>query len=165
MKLQRAIGRYERSIGVASTRKLYGYTLASLLTHLGNRNIRRISTDDLRDWKVGFEASRSQSTRNRGQKLSVYTIHRSVRVVRRFFKWLAAEGHLDTSPAARLEFPRLPKGEPPKAISDADLDRMIYTARNEAETGERDDPWKYPAGYALRDYALLRFLAETGCRA
>lgn len=156
MKLSKAITRYEYSITVESTRKLYTYTLASLLDSLDNIPIKTITTDMLRGWRISLESSRSRSTRNRGQKLSVYTVHRSVRVVKQFFKWLTAEGHLDTSPAARLEFPRLPKGEPPKAISDADLERMIETARTEAETGERD---------ALRDYALLRFLAETGCRA
>jgi len=66
--------------------------------------------------------------------------------VRRFFKWLVEEGYLDQNPAARLELPPLPE-EPPKAVTEEDLRRLLEAAR--------DDP---------RDYALLCFLADTAAR-
>jgi site-specific recombinase XerD len=156
MKLKKAIGRYERSITVEATRVLYGYTLASLLDHCGNIDLTRIDTDRLRGWKISQEQHRSQSSRNKGKKLSVYTLHRHIRVCKQFFRWLVREGHLDHSPAERLEFPRLPRGEPPKAISQADIERMIERA--ELEAREVDNL------ASLRNYALIRFLAETGCR-
>lgn len=156
MKLKKAIEKYQRSILVESTRTLYSYSLRSLLAYLGNVAIDRISTDDLRGWRIGLEKLKSASTRNRGKKLSVYTLHRHVRIIRRFFKWLADEGHLDHSPAARLEFPRLPKNEPPKAVSSLDFERMLETAGREAAESPTVD--------TLRDYAIVRFLAETGCR-
>lgn len=156
MKLKKAIDRYERSITVEATRVLYGYTLASLLDYLGNAPLSAISTDDLRGWKISQEQRRSESSRNRGKKVSVYTLHRHVRVCKQFFRWLVKENHLDRSPAERLEFPRLPKGEPPKAISQADLERMMERAELEArEVGSLE---------AIRNYAVIRFLAETGCR-
>lgn len=156
MKLKKAIGRYERSITVEATRVLYGYTLASLLDYCGNVPLAEIETDTLRGWKISQEQRRSESSRNKGKKVSVYTLHRHVRVCKQFFRWLVKENCLDHSPAERLEFPRLPKGEPPKAISDLDMTRILERAETEArEIGSAD---------SLRNYALVRFLAETGCR-
>ncbi len=156
MKLKKAVDRFERSISVEATRVLYGYTLRDLLDYLGNAALHSISTDDLRGWKINQELHRSESSRNRGKKISVYTLHRHVRVCKQFFRWLVKEGYLDRSPAERLEFPRLPQGEPPKAISEADLERMLERAELEArEVGSLE---------ALRNYAMIRFLAETGCR-
>lgn len=156
MKLKKAIERYKRSILVGSTRKLYSYTLESLLDYLGNVALDRIGTDELRGWRISLEGLRSASTRNAGKKLSVYTIHRHVRIARRFFKWLVDENCLNHSPAMRLEFPRLPKNEPPKAVATLDFERMLDTARTEASESPTID--------SIRDYAILRFLAETGCR-
>lgn len=156
MKLKKAIGYYERSLAVEATRVLYGYTLRSLLDYAGNVPIEKIETDTLRGWKIELEKSRSKSARNKGKKLSAYTIHRHVRVCKQFFGWLVKEGRLDRSPAERMEFPRLPKGEPPKAISDLDMERIIERAELEViEIGNAE---------TIRNYAIVRFLAETGCR-
>jgi len=72
-----------------------------------------------------------------------------VRQVKHFFNWCVKRGCLERSPAELLCLPKLPQGEPPKAISDADLERLLTTALQA----------KLP-----REYALLRLLAETGCR-
>lgn len=60
---------------------------------------------------------------------------------------MANEELLESNPAARLELPDLPN-EPPKDISHADMVRMLETAR----------------ASDIRDYALVCFLADTGCR-
>jgi len=78
--------------------------------------------------------------------LSPHTIHGYVRVIRRFFRWLVEEGIIEENPAKRLRLPRLPD-EPPKAVTPGDLRRLLETARS--------DP---------RDYAVLCFIADTGCR-
>ena len=78
--------------------------------------------------------------------LSPYTIHGYVRTTRTFFRWLVDEELIEVSPAARLKLPRLPK-EPPKAIAPEDRDRLLEAAE--------PDP---------RDYAIVCFLADTGCR-
>lgn len=149
MKLTKAIKKFDASISVEATRKLYSYSMRSLLDDLGDMKLKAISPDDLQRWRNRLDKARSASTRNRGKKLSDYTKHKMVRQVKHFFNWCVKRGWLERSPAALLEFPKLPQGEPPKAISDEDLERLLAVALRE----------KLP-----REYALLRLLAETGCR-
>ncbi|NPA31669.1 MAG: tyrosine-type recombinase/integrase, partial [Chloroflexi bacterium] len=78
--------------------------------------------------------------------LSPYTVHGYVRAWKRLFRWAVQEGYIADSPAERLRLPPLPD-EPPKAISDDDLLRMLECARS-----------------SPRLYALLLFLADTGVR-
>lgn len=114
----------------------YRRRLAPLLAAVGTRRIDRVSLDDLRAWRAEL------STR----PLSPWTIHAHVRAARRFFAWLVEEGHLEQSPAARLELPTLPL-EPARGISREDMLKIIAAARE-----------------SPRDYALCLFLADTGAR-
>lgn len=119
-----------------ATVKLYLYTLRELLAHFNDTSIEQINLSDLRRFRaVIFE-----------RKLSIYTKHRHIRQTRHFFKWLVDEGHLITSPASRLELPKLPKNKPPKDVNPVDRERMIEAADS------------------VRDLAIVLFLAETGCR-
>lgn len=114
----------------------YQRRLAPFLAALGSRQVQRLSVDDLRAWRA--ELCR--------RPLSPWTLHGHVRAVRRLFAWLVEEGHLETSPAARLELPGLPM-EPAKGITSADMQKILQAAR--------DNP---------RDYALCLLLADTGAR-
>lgn len=144
MLLSEAIEEFLLSIHEEGTRKVYRYTLRKLLLYFGDVEIEEISVSGLRRWlrEIG-------EPDERGRQLAPHTVHRDGRSCRRFFSWLVEEGHLAASPAARLSLPRLPQGEPPKAVSQADLELLLLAAR------ERDN---------LRDEAILRLLAETGCR-
>lgn len=140
MKLTLAIAEFDLALSgydSIATRKLYTYTLRELLHCLPDDvDVSQITLSDLRRFRAKILE----------KKLSVYTRHRHIRQVRRFFRWLVDEGYLEVSPAVRLELPKLPKNEPPKDINPIDLDRMIRSA---------DD---------ARDLAIILFLAETGCR-
>jgi site-specific recombinase XerD len=142
MKLSQAIQEFDLSmvdIKADSTRRVYMYTLRQVLEQLGDVELDTITISQLRQCR---------SVINR-PKLSQHTKHRNVRQTRTFFKWCTTEGFLPQSPAARLEMPRLPKDELPKDVDPKDMDRLLHTAYN---TG------------GIRDYALVRFLAESGCR-
>ncbi len=78
--------------------------------------------------------------------LSPHTIHGYVRAWKRLFNWAVQEGILLANPASRLRLPPLPD-EPPKAITDDDLARMLAAARPRP-----------------RLYAMVLFLADTGVR-
>lgn len=141
MKLSQAIQEFDlamEGVKADSTRRVYMYTLRQVLEHLGDVEIETITVSHLRQCR---------NVINRPE-LSPHTRHRNVRQTRTFFRWCADEGHLPQSPAARLEMPRLPKNEPPKDVDAEDLQRLIHVAR------ETD----------IREYALVRFLAESGCR-
>ncbi len=154
MLLSTAIQEFDLSlIGVVApgTRNLYLRRLRSLLDFLGDVEIERITTSDLRRWRAELAERKERWVNNPYRPpalggLSPWTIHSYVRIARRFFRWLAEEGYLDQSPAARLELPPLPE-EPPKAVSEEDLWRLLDAAR--------DSP---------RNYALLCLLADTAAR-
>jgi integrase/recombinase XerD len=74
-------------------------------------------------------------------------MHANLRAVKRLFHWCLAEGHITCDPTVRLRLTPLAK-EPPKAVSDDDLVRLLDAA----------------AGSGPRDLALVAFIADTACR-
>lgn len=139
-------------VSVKTARINKGY-LRSLVEFFGEEQmVETLTVHHLRTWRAWlFERECkyvSETTWRPEEKgpLSVYTIHGMVRTCRQFFRWLHAEEILATNPAQRLELPPLPK-EPPKAISDEDIQKMLDAARVSA-----------------RDVALIWFLRDTGCR-
>lgn len=84
-----------------------------------------------------------------GGGLSAYTLFGMVTTWRRFFNWCTSKGYIESSPAAELRKPQLPD-EPPKAITKGDMLKLLQETKHS----------KHPK----RDYALVAFLADTGCR-
>ena len=117
-----------------------------------DKPIGEITADDLR---IAYARLRDRDSRYADHPLrpavsdglSVYTLHKHVRVWKRFFHWLVDEGAIGRDPARKLRRPRLPR-EPPKDMTPDDLDRLLRAA--EAESA--------------RDYAIICFLADTACR-
>jgi len=87
MKLSKAIKKFDASITVEATRRLYHYAMASLMDGLGDMRLKAITIDDLQQWENRLDKTKSASTRNRGKKLSDYTQHKMVRQVKHFFNW------------------------------------------------------------------------------
>lgn len=142
-------------IGIVSpkTARINAQYLNSLTEFFGPAQpLETLTLNHLRTWRAWLfqremkYASAATSRPSETGALSVYTIHGHVRTCRQLFKWLYAENEIATNPALRLELPPLPK-EPPKNISDADIEKMLKAARGSA-----------------RDVALIWFLRDTGCR-
>lgn len=135
-----------------STISWYRQRINSLIAFLGNVAIEEITIHDLRRWRAWLLekknrwASHSHKPEQEGG-LSVWTIRGYVRAIRYFFNWLVEEGYLSNSPAQRLKPPPKPE-EPPKAISTEDLKKLLDEAK----------------ATSARDYAIVCFLADTGCR-
>lgn len=156
MKLADAITTFMSSMkGIKSpaTSKWYKRRLKSLEDFLGaNKSIKKIAVNDLRLWRATlvdrknrYEYHPTRPTEPGG--LSGDTLHGYVRATRRFFTWLVEEHILANNPSKRFELP--PTQKRPKAgISDRDRRAMIDCTQD------------YP-----RDYAMLMFTADTGCRA
>ena len=139
-------------VGAKTMRINRGY-LRSLTDFFGKEQaVEALTLNHLRTWRANLfrretkYASESTWRPEETGALSVHTIHGMVRTCRQFFRWLHTEGILTANPAQRLELPPLPK-EPPKAISDANIQKMLDVARLSA-----------------RDVALIWFLRDTGCR-
>ena len=77
-------------------------------------------------------------------------IHQHYRVARTFFKWLVSEEEIDKSPADRLSEPIVPPKLVP-VITDEDLNKILNCCKGRDFRSRRDN-------------ALIRLLADTGCR-
>lgn len=91
---------------------------------------------------------RPSAALGRTGNVSSYTVHGYVRALRRFFTWLKFRHLIKENPAEYLEKPRLPK-QPRKGISPESAQKMLAIAEEESR----------------RDYAMLMFFRDTGCRA
>ena len=101
-----------------------------------NQRVESIDIRQLRQWRIELNQ----------RNLSSWSVHAYLRTVRHFFRWLEEEEMLSKNPAKRLKLPPLPK-TPRKGIPDADRDAMLSVRENN-----------------IRDFAILMFVATTGCR-
>ncbi len=124
------------------------------LYRIGDKSLDQVTGDDLIELSKG-QARRCVRYTDAPQKpvqsggLSVYTLFGMVIAWRRFFNWAVKSGLLETSPAAQFRKPPLPE-ESPKAILRKDMLKLMKA------TAKTKNP--------KRDYAIVRFLADTGCR-
>ncbi len=137
MRVKEALRLFFESLTVQSeaTRKWYKKRLQSSLQPLFERELSEVTHIDLQN--------RYQELQKRG--LAVSTLHGYLRTWRRFFRWAYREGLIERNPMERIAFPTLPN-QPPKAISDEDILKMLRACRN------------------ARERALVLFFADTGAR-
>lgn len=135
----------------------YGLSQSVLLLHLGNVEVSAVQPHHLTQFRgalvrqeVRYERNPHRPTEHKA--LSLHTVNSYLRFARMVFRYAHEEGLIPTNPARKLKLVPIPAA-PPKAISDADLLLLLKEAQ------ANPDPL-----LAIRDYALIRFLAETGCR-
>ena len=117
------------------TLKYYQTTIDSMVSSLG-KNVRRISTEDLRTYLTEYQ-SRHQSSR--------VTIDNIRRILSSFFSWLEDEDYIVKSPVRRIHKVKTASSIK-ETYSDEDLEKM----RDNCEE--------------LRDVAIIDMLASTGMR-
>ena len=91
--------------------------------------------------------NRPSAAPGRSGKLTAYTVHGYIRAIRRFFSFCRKRRIIPFSPADDLEKPKLPK-QHRKGIAPENAQRMIKACKVNP-----------------RDYAILLFARDTGCRA
>jgi site-specific recombinase XerD len=131
--------------------KLYTRTLKLLSDFTSDKDITAITITDLRGFRASqgtrksvFNDHPTKPTINR--PISPYTVLGHVRRTKAFFTWLTEEEYLPVSPAKRLELPRLDQ------IGPKDMPAETVTKLIELAAG------------SIRDEAIIRLLADTGCR-
>ncbi len=125
----------DRSI---ETNRNYATTLNRMAADIGpGRNVERISYEDLVDYTASLRLTVKQST-----------FVQYLRVIKPFFRWAVETGYLSQSPAAGI-IARKPAVDPDvdKAIPPDILAKMLEVSISKP-----------------RNYAMLLFLADTGCR-
>lgn len=127
------------------TNKQYKVLLNSLIKSLGGEcDLRDITYAVLLNYLDGL---RTYKTR-RGKPLSELTIRNHVTTLKAFFNWAVTIDYLQQSPAAHLKTRRKTRApEKSRAIPPDELANMIAACKGRA-----------------RNYALMLFLADTGCR-
>ncbi|TAH52955.1 MAG: hypothetical protein EYC68_04655 [Chloroflexota bacterium] len=124
----------------------YRQYIGRLISFFGDCSLDAVSVDDMRAFLASLRSVKKKYTTE--QTLSPATVAGYVRAIRRFYSWLEENEHITPNGniGRRLKMPRLPKSEP-KSISDGDLRKMISVSCN-----------------SPRDFAIVLFLADTGCR-
>ena len=130
----------------------YRKRLSGLVAALGpDQPVGAIMDADLIDWYADLEhrtrrwGGRSSHPSTAGG-LAADTLHGYARAVKFFFKWLTAKRVLHDDPSRDLPLPQLPKRKR-EGVRDSDAQAILDAA-----------------GDDLRDTALLKFIASTGCR-
>lgn len=124
-----------------ATKRLYQHTLGMHFRFLGGpeRCAASVTPDEIKDWVEDLA----------DQGLSFWTVNGRVKDVKAFWKWLADEGHIPSTPAASHKVSKFKPNRMRKmAITDENLARLLECARQKG----------------AREYAIVRMLADTGCR-
>lgn len=133
------------TVKAGSTIDWYRKKLDPMITFFAGREIETIDLFDLEKFRATLD--RESHAPGRIGKITEYTVHGYIRAIKTFFTFLKKRKIIKENPAEDLEKPRLPK-QPRKGINPADAQKMIDASKI------------HP-----RDYAILLFTRDTGCRA
>lgn len=124
----------------------YRQYIERLISFFGNASLDAVTVDDLRAFLASLRSAKKRNAKD--ETLSPATVADFVRAIKIFYNWLERNEHVTPNGniARRLKMPRLPKSQP-KSISDDDLRKIISVART-----------------SPREFAIVLFLTDTGCR-
>lgn len=149
-----------RADGLADkTLKFYTSTLTPMAQEFFGRDIREVTTKDIREYIVSLS---ERDTRHGKQRpiqagpLSDETIKSHKRAILRFWKWVSDEYEIP-DPAARIKHPGKSKGKSTAAITQENVLELIKTA---ASGGMHVDEVN-----KFRDTAMVLMLADSTVRA
>lgn len=137
------------------TIKWYQQYIGRLITYTNDADLKDVSIEDLRLFFAHLSDSAVKYANSRYRKpvaggLSSATILGVWQAVRAFYNWLADNDYIEKNIARRLARPSVSRREP-KNVTNENLRAMIESAKTKGEMMERD-------------FALMLFMIETGCR-
>lgn len=137
--LQEALDTYLLVQRRPQTNQQYRLILSRLVAAIGpSRNIQRIRFEDLLDYQASLS-----------DLVSPVTVAGYTSIFKAFFSWCTRQRYVDFNPALELHHPRTRRDpEDSRAIPSADLRRFV----------------EYTRITKPRNYAMLLFMADTGCR-
>lgn len=146
LTLDQAVTHYLSVERAEPTTLEYKRKLAPFLAFIGSRPLSSITEPDVLDY---VQHLRARVTRRGGRPLKDTTILHHITVLKAFFTWCVDGAYLTSSPARRVKVrQRVNLSERSRAIPPDELARMLEYARVTSP----------------RNYALLMFMADTGCR-
>lgn len=94
------------------------------------------------------------------ERVDVATVRTRLRGMRRFCRWLVAEGELDQAPTEGIEMPALPE-KPVRVFTDDEIKKLLKTC---AVTKGRTSMFDRRVFAGRRDEVILRLLLDCGLR-
>lgn len=144
MKLKEAIIAFLPTNPNPRTRQTYAYSLNKMSDYVGNRPIDSITPFDMMNYI-------NQLAKADGSPLAPDSINKEIKTCRTFFNWLVKTREITHTPMSAIKYHPTPRRvDRSKAISQDDIALIIKTLK------EMRKP---------REYALIMFLTDTGCRA
>ncbi|MBI5931903.1 MAG: tyrosine-type recombinase/integrase [Chloroflexi bacterium] len=157
MQLQDALEQFLRHYNKPKTRYNADGVLRPLIEWLGStRDVERVTAIDIHEWvalmneqSILFKDHPARPTRE--GKLSAYTIHGRIKTIRSFFNWLVKMDVIEPNknPARNIAQKTLPRRIPEHRIATDEEIHLITMAA---------------FGHA-RNYAIILFMRDIGCRA
>ncbi|WP_328850268.1 tyrosine-type recombinase/integrase [Micromonospora globbae] len=146
--------RHLRAAGKADrTLVLYGQSIRFFIEWLENQG-RPATLDNLnRHTITAWLADLSE-------KVETETVRTRLRGMRRFCRWLEAEGEVDKAPTTGVEMPA-PAEKPNRTLTDDELVRLIKAC---SRPRGRAGVWDRHIFDGRRDEVIIRFLADCGIR-
>lgn len=145
MKLKDAINVFLSTYSNAKTRLTYEYSLMKMADYIGNRPVQDISPLDA----MAYVGSLISHTTAKGKPLSPHSINKEIKTCRAFYNWLVRIESIPKSPFVGVRYQPVPLYDThQKSMPDDDLLLILERVK-----------------YMPRENALIRFLADTGCRA
>lgn len=140
MKLEKAVQLFLLQYPNKATHRAYRCVLQQLVEVLdGQTSVKSLTPADL----LAFSVELNKRSYADATKMKY------IKAIKTFFKWLVEMEVIARSPAKKLSCPRPPRRiSREKAMTDEELEKLLDYVK-----------WK------PRDYALILFLADTGCRA
>src|SRR3990170_3793750 len=122
-----------------------------LTLRYGDDDVRRVTRRDIQDFLIEYQETRTSTTANK-----------TFRALRAVFNWLWREEEIEANPFDRAEAPPADRA-PREGYSLDDVRAMLRVCRQEEQAAKRRSPTR--EFLAVRDYALLLVLYDTGLRA
>jgi integrase/recombinase XerD len=126
------------------------FKLAHVRRHFDPLRPDQVHLPDLRAFQASLFSGQAAAS---GKPMSARAVANVSSCLRRFFAFLAQDGHLDRDPAASLELPRCPRRSVGDVLGVPEVTRLLATAAARATSA---------AG--VRDHALVELLYATGLR-
>jgi len=155
MKLSEALERFLLVDRSKQTRDTYAKFLSGFISDIGpERPLELIRPEDIdayiQDMRFRDEKYMDHPSRpTQHEPLSPATIYKNIKMIKTFFKWCVDRSFLEISPAAHIvnSKPGIPLGQG-KAATDEEVEALLAAAR-----------------FKPRNFAIVKLLSISGCRA
>ena len=121
-----------------------------LTTRFGDDDVHRVTRRDIDDFLIEYQETRTSTTANK-----------TFRALRAIFNWLWREEEIEDNPFSRAEAP-LASRAPRDGFSQDEVRAMLRACQQARRAAVRRSSWR--EYLAVRDYALLMVLYDTGLR-